>query len=90
MNLNDPEYAPIYYKVMVMDRSGTAEKCVKPPSTDRGESVHMRPLSRTGAPKTEGLANPVAFPNNVPLGGGGQAGGGGDSVSCYGCLGDSH
>ncbi|KAJ7747056.1 hypothetical protein B0H16DRAFT_1462280 [Mycena metata] len=25
MRLDDPEYAPIYYKVMVMDRSGTAE-----------------------------------------------------------------
>ncbi|KAJ7111469.1 hypothetical protein C8R44DRAFT_633348, partial [Mycena epipterygia] len=28
MKLDDPDYAPIYYKVMTMDRSGTAEKCV--------------------------------------------------------------
>ncbi|KAJ7492010.1 hypothetical protein FB451DRAFT_1165200 [Mycena latifolia] len=25
MNINDPEYAPIYYKMMVLDQSGTAE-----------------------------------------------------------------
>ncbi|KAJ7138962.1 hypothetical protein C8R46DRAFT_921752 [Mycena filopes] len=37
MRLDDPEYAPIYYKVMVMDQSGTAEKCVKPPRMERDE-----------------------------------------------------
>ncbi|KAJ7100763.1 hypothetical protein B0H15DRAFT_944053 [Mycena belliarum] len=44
MNLNDPEYAPIYYKVMVMDKSGTAEKCVKPPFTG---GAMDRPRPRT-------------------------------------------
>jgi hypothetical protein len=45
MNLQDPEYAPIYYKVMVMDKSGTAAKCVKPPNVERGEASRSRPPS---------------------------------------------
>ncbi|KAJ6624339.1 hypothetical protein B0H10DRAFT_1645136, partial [Mycena sp. CBHHK59/15] len=28
MKIDDPEYAPVYYKVMVIDQSGTAAKCV--------------------------------------------------------------
>ncbi|KAJ7467043.1 hypothetical protein FB451DRAFT_1178286 [Mycena latifolia] len=31
MRLDDPEYAPVYYKVMVLDMTGTAEKCIKAP-----------------------------------------------------------
>jgi hypothetical protein len=54
MNLNDPEYAPIYYKVMVMDRSGTAGKCVKPPIVDSGEPIRMRPRAEQEDPRWKG------------------------------------
>jgi hypothetical protein len=88
MNLNDPEYAPIYYKVMVMDRSGTAEKCVKPPGIDRGEPSRQQPPSRTGNFKNDGPSSPATFPNSIPIGG--PAAGTGDTIGCYGCLGDGH
>jgi hypothetical protein len=88
MNLNDPEYAPIYYKVMVMDRSGTAGKCVKPPSMDSAEPARMRPPSRAGVSKMEGPSHPATFPNSIPIGS--QAAGNGETVGCYGCLGDGH
>ncbi|KAJ6470134.1 hypothetical protein C8R47DRAFT_1222767 [Mycena vitilis] len=35
MRLDDPEYAPIYYKVMTMDQTGAAKQCVKQPSFGR-------------------------------------------------------
>ncbi|KAJ7645044.1 hypothetical protein DFH06DRAFT_1333344 [Mycena polygramma] len=37
MRLDDPEYAPVYYKVMVLDQSGTAKQCVKAPIPLRKE-----------------------------------------------------
>jgi hypothetical protein len=71
MRLDDPEYAPIYYKVMVMDRSGTAEKCVKPPITERRELSRIGPPAGRVVPGNveNGPVNPATFPNNIPLGG---------------------
>ncbi|KAJ7439822.1 hypothetical protein FB451DRAFT_1191895 [Mycena latifolia] len=89
MNINDPEYAPIYYKVMVMDQSGTAEKCVKPPFGDRTEARTRGPLNMPQALKTEGQS-PATYPNNIPLGQPQRYGPGTDFKGCYGCLEDGH
>ncbi|KAJ7446782.1 hypothetical protein FB451DRAFT_1188621 [Mycena latifolia] len=89
MNINDPEYAPIYYKVMVLDQSGIAEKCVKPPFVEKSE----RPRSRTPAGgntmSNERNSMPATYLNNIPLGSG-SSGSGGNKLKCYGCLGDGH
>ncbi|KAJ7734668.1 hypothetical protein B0H16DRAFT_1767202 [Mycena metata] len=90
MRLDDPEYAPIYYKVMVMDRSGTTEKCIKPPYVGRsagprtsgyGPSANSGSLDRGGGP--------ASFPNNIPLGNP-SAAGGSEFRGCYGCLENGH
>jgi hypothetical protein len=31
MSITDPEYPPIFYKVLVLDSTGNAAKCVQPP-----------------------------------------------------------
>ncbi|KAF7361899.1 RT-RNaseH-2 domain-containing protein [Mycena venus] len=98
MNLEDPEYAPIYYKVMVMDRSGIAERCVKPPQLGKGEVPRIRPPSRTGVPRTESSGvGAASYPNNIPLGrptgGGNPSGNGGANtgqIQCFGCDEDGH
>ncbi|KAJ7457075.1 hypothetical protein FB451DRAFT_1510759 [Mycena latifolia] len=89
MNINDPEYAPIYYKVMVMDQSGTAEKCVKPPFVERVEARTRGPQSPATAAKPE-TPSSATFPNNIPLGQPQRYGPGSDFKGCYGCLEDGH
>ncbi|KAJ7018497.1 hypothetical protein C8F04DRAFT_1327408 [Mycena alexandri] len=88
MRLDDPEYAPIYYKVMVMDSSGTAEKCVKPPVVERGESARVQ-FSRPPPlrPSPEARANtPASYPNNIPLAAAGANGpSGAGAPGCFGC-----
>ncbi|KAF8158653.1 hypothetical protein K438DRAFT_1620500, partial [Mycena galopus ATCC 62051] len=99
MRLDDPEYAPIYYQVMVMDERGLAEKCVKPPAIN--SSVVPRPPTpfRPAAPRPldGGPGNPATYPNNIPLRGqgGGMNGPGGPATgrnddACYGCFGVGH
>ncbi|KAJ7016514.1 hypothetical protein C8F04DRAFT_1281195 [Mycena alexandri] len=87
MRLDDPEYAPIFYKVMVMDQTGTAGKCVKPPVVDRGESTRL-PLNRPPMPRQGPDVrppNPTSYPNNIPLGT--TTAGGANSTSAPGCFG---
>jgi hypothetical protein len=94
MNLEDPEYAPTYYKVMIMDKSGIVEKCVKLPQLSRGDPSYVaqsRPASRISAPKIElplAAAPPVTYPNNIPLGR--PAGGSSNILTCYSCLEEGH
>ncbi|KAJ7139959.1 hypothetical protein C8R43DRAFT_1131703 [Mycena crocata] len=66
MRLDDPEYAPVYYKVMVLDQSGTAEKCVKPPAKAE-RNVAKKDHAPGGNPillqlKTQVLTIPVLQP----------------------------
>ncbi|KAJ7720991.1 hypothetical protein B0H16DRAFT_1738478 [Mycena metata] len=90
MRLDDPEYAPIYYKVMVMDRSGTAEKCIKPPNIGRSTTPRTNgygPAANSGSAERGG--GPASFPNNIPLGSPSIVGGS-DFRGCYGCLENGH
>ncbi|KAJ7165279.1 hypothetical protein C8R46DRAFT_900529 [Mycena filopes] len=60
MCLDNPEYTPIYYKVMVMDQSGIAEKCVKPPRVERDEPVLCaQPYRAPGPPRPIARADSV-------------------------------
>ncbi|KAJ7714997.1 hypothetical protein B0H16DRAFT_1742328 [Mycena metata] len=90
MHLDDPEYAPIYYKVMVMDQSGTAGKCVKAPIVGRAEPMLQPSRPPPMRPPPEARA-PTSYPNNIPLG----AGNGGNINSssdpgCFGCNDPGH
>ncbi|KAJ7162766.1 hypothetical protein C8R43DRAFT_947239 [Mycena crocata] len=83
MRIDDPEYAPVYYKVMVLDTTGTAAQCVRPPNVG-AERVPSRPNyartavapalpSKTTAPVPtvlEGTTTqiPSTYPNTIPLG----------------------
>ncbi|KAJ7029250.1 hypothetical protein C8F04DRAFT_1265125 [Mycena alexandri] len=88
MRIDDPEYAPVYFKVMVMDKTGTAEKCVKPPALYQSEPpppLRTRPPYRPPAPENK---PPASYPNNIPLGTAPNERGGGSE--CYGCLENGH
>ncbi|KAJ7604374.1 hypothetical protein DFH06DRAFT_1349509 [Mycena polygramma] len=86
MRLDDPEYAPIYYKVMVLDQSGTAKQCVKPPFAQQTERTDFAKKPRTSG---EASKSPATYPNNIPLGTSGPAGGN-DFKGCFGCLENGH
>ncbi|KAF8196816.1 hypothetical protein K438DRAFT_1967820 [Mycena galopus ATCC 62051] len=97
MSLDDKDYAPIYYKVMVMDQKGVAEKCVRPPVMDI-PAPRARPPSRTGTQRREGTSSssapsmsngPATYPNNIPLGSRGN-GSEPPSTACYGCGREGH
>ncbi|KAJ7178325.1 hypothetical protein C8R43DRAFT_942043 [Mycena crocata] len=91
MRLDDPEYAPVYYKVMVLDQSGTAEKCVKPPAIGREERREERPRT-WGKPNNVSTQNsapdntsPATFPNSIALGKTTEP-----FRGCFGCLEEGH
>jgi hypothetical protein len=95
MKLDDPDYAPVFYKVMVMDQTGTAAKCVKPPI--QGSAVsEQRPryaFNNNGSapykqPSSEPTPtnNPSTYPNNIPLGGGFSQ----PFRGCFGCHQEGH
>ncbi|KAK6992719.1 hypothetical protein R3P38DRAFT_2412574, partial [Favolaschia claudopus] len=88
MNLEDPDYAPIYYKVMVMDHKGIAEKCVRPP-VDKPSPI-KRPPSRTFSRPEPKTSNPATYPNNIPLGSPNAANEGQQNPSCFGCNEPGH
>ncbi|KAJ7180002.1 hypothetical protein C8R43DRAFT_941736 [Mycena crocata] len=85
MRLDDPEYAPVYYKVMTMDRSGTAKDCVEPPRKNRSGAGRTPGSGSSAAPpRPENGSSSATYPNNIPLG---QRG---DFRGCYGCMQDGH
>ncbi|KAJ7431343.1 hypothetical protein FB451DRAFT_1489098 [Mycena latifolia] len=91
MNINDPDYAPIYYKVMVMDKTGTAGKCVKPPFGDKTEKARTKgPPNNAASAPADRPSTPATYPNNIPLGKPPQNTGGREFSGCFGCLGDGH
>ncbi|KAJ7164610.1 hypothetical protein C8R43DRAFT_946426 [Mycena crocata] len=83
MRLDDPEYAPVYYKVMVLDTTGTAARCVRAPNSESSgrmkpqEYVAVEPQhkntslgSSTVSAENNGAARtPSTYPNSIPLGG---------------------
>ncbi|KAJ7293032.1 hypothetical protein C8J57DRAFT_1490499 [Mycena rebaudengoi] len=73
MKIDDPEYAPVYYRVMVLDQTGTASKCVKAPVLE--ETLARRPsrgyaVASPATTSSLAAAPPehVTYPNNIPLG----------------------
>ncbi|KAJ7155936.1 hypothetical protein C8R43DRAFT_949480 [Mycena crocata] len=97
MCIDDPEYAPVYYKVMVMDTTGTAVQCVRPPNAG-AERVTPRPnYARPGAapiaPSDQTVTppviserttarTPITYPNTIPLG---VCPTGEQPSGCFGC-----
>ncbi|KAJ7052472.1 hypothetical protein C8F01DRAFT_1261626 [Mycena amicta] len=88
MKLEDPDYAPTYYKVLALDQTGNAAQCVKSPAQARAmiqqPGIARRPSYTTNPPpvrvsETPGGAVPrpsvATYPNNIPLG----------ELVCYGC-----
>ncbi|KAJ7109525.1 hypothetical protein C8R44DRAFT_635591, partial [Mycena epipterygia] len=79
MKIDDPDYAPVYYRVMVLDKTGTAAKCVKAPKIEDDEEIpsrtYIRPPQKTfsnPAPsnnaENSNTKTPATYPNNIPLG----------------------
>jgi hypothetical protein len=70
MSISDPEYPPVFYKVLALDSTGNAAKCVQPPRlagsapTFSGNNATRPREVQTGA----GSTGPATFPNNIPLG----------------------
>jgi len=73
MSLQDPKYGHLYYKVMKLDASGLAQKCVyrEPPrfvqthittrnNPPRAQPINSKPLAPHQSP-------PPTFPNNLPI-----------------------
>ncbi|KAJ7077242.1 hypothetical protein C8R44DRAFT_536235, partial [Mycena epipterygia] len=87
MRLDDPEYAPIYYKVMMADKSGIVKECVKPPlrrvkNPAPGTKITLHLQGQTRTIRLQPIQN------NIPLGTSASGGGGGDN--CFGCLEAGH
>ncbi|KAJ7750656.1 hypothetical protein DFH07DRAFT_775000 [Mycena maculata] len=71
MSLDDPSYGATYFKVLSMDTTGIAVKCIT--RTPRVQTNYApRPArsypSEQTAPQT--VASPATYPNSVPLNGG--------------------
>jgi hypothetical protein len=95
MTISDPEYAPVYYKVMALDTTGVVAKCVQPPRINTGWVETNRLPPRTQINKTGSTVNttstensPATYPNNIPLGSGGVAQT--ETTACFGCAAEGH
>ncbi|KAJ6514374.1 hypothetical protein C8R47DRAFT_1206737 [Mycena vitilis] len=94
MSITDPEYAPVYYKVLTLDSTGVAARCVQAPRiaqpwTDANKGFNKGapakpPVTSTTGSSTAAVAPaPLTYPNNIPLGAPPPPG-------CYGCGIDGH
>jgi len=71
MSLNDPTYGHLYFKVMRLDTSGIAQKCIyreplritQPQVTP---AATRSPMVATGRPLSSPQKPPATFPNNLP------------------------
>ncbi len=103
MSLQDPKYGHLYYKVMKLDTTGLAQKCVyrEPPhfAQTRISTRNNPPMTATSSkpmiprqnpPSTFPRQNsPATFPNNFPIRNRGMP----TPIApgkCYGCAGDNH
>jgi hypothetical protein len=93
MSITDPEYPPVFYKVLALDTTGVAVKCVQPPRLANGwadgNKGPTKPRDNIGPvvnpPTISGVAT---YPNNIPLGTPGSARI--EFSGCFGCLKDGH
>ncbi|KAJ6506226.1 hypothetical protein C8R47DRAFT_1209423 [Mycena vitilis] len=86
MTITDPEYAPVYYRVLTLDTTGVAAKCVQPPRLPQpwqerpSQKGNQAPTPTTGATGgSSGAPGPTTYPNNIPV-----------PTGCYGCGLDGH
>ncbi|KAJ7696643.1 hypothetical protein B0H16DRAFT_1750267 [Mycena metata] len=93
MRIDDPEYAPVYFKVMVMEKTGTAKQCVKPPGIHQNDTASAPPSTTYSRPPYRPQASEnkptTSYPNNIPLGAASNERGGGGS-ECFGCQATGH
>jgi hypothetical protein len=94
MKLEDPDYAPAYYKVLALDTTGNAVRCIRapsvsPPMSNRRTSYSSpAPTNRStdSTPSSTPLSppsvprEPSTYPNNIPL----------NERACYGCGKQGH
>jgi len=93
MSLQDPKYGQLYYKVMTLDTTGLAQKCVyrEPlhfiqPQVNTAKANPPR-FIQNRPPSTQNT--PVTYPNNIPLRNRNvfsQTA----PMRCYGCSGKDH
>lgn len=91
MSITDPEYLPVFYKVLALDTTGNAAKCVQPPRLDgtlpASNVFRTRdgPVGNTGG---GGSGGPATYPNNIPLGTASVQKP--ENVGCFGCHKEGH
>ena len=94
MSLQDPKYGLLYYKVMKLDTTGLAQKCVyREPLHLVQPQVHT---AKASLPRiTQGRSQPAvqnshaSYPNNLPLGKRSMLSQTG-TMQCFGCSGKDH
>ncbi|KAJ7208454.1 hypothetical protein C8J57DRAFT_1540661 [Mycena rebaudengoi] len=92
MSIDDPEYSPVFYKVLTMDKTGIAAKCVQPPRIQQWGDYNRapsrnsnRPVSINSSTVTTAAPAPATYPNNIPLRSTTP-----DNRGCYGCNKEGH
>ena len=92
MSLSDPKYGHLYFKVMKLDTSGLAQKCVyrEPPHIIQPQVIARAnpPMVATSRTSPSIQRPPVTFPNNLPIRNRPMVGQMGPH--CYGCSGNDH
>ncbi|KAJ7263523.1 hypothetical protein C8J57DRAFT_1513021 [Mycena rebaudengoi] len=92
MSIDDPEYSPVFYKVLTMDKTVIAAKCVQPPRIQQWGEYNRapsrnsnRPVSINSSTTTTTAPAPATYPNNIPLRSTTP-----DNRGCYGCNKEGH
>jgi len=64
MSLDDPHYGHLYYKVLSLDKTGIAQKCIyrEPPHLSQRYMSNNRQ-----APPHMSQTSPLTYPNNIPI-----------------------
>ncbi|KAJ7174020.1 hypothetical protein C8R43DRAFT_943648 [Mycena crocata] len=97
MSLDDPSYGATYFKVLSMDTTGIAAKCVRAPKVQPNYTQRPPRNFASGLNVAPQAAPPATYPNNIPLNTG--AGSGPQNYShpeamridgCFGCHDPDH
>ncbi|KAJ7635973.1 hypothetical protein DFH06DRAFT_1336122 [Mycena polygramma] len=98
MSITDPEYPPVYYKVLALDTTGVAAKCVQPPriNTSWGDQSQRNPSrtkpnppsANTTTTSSNSNSSPATYPNNIPVSSSSTTRP--DNNGCYGCGTEGH
>lgn len=90
MSIQDRNYGHLYYKVMQLDTTGLAEKCVyrEPPKVAEAQQFSI--TAPAPAPFTPLPGPPTTFPNNIPRRNNPPRPPFRSDNKCFGCLGMGH